>query len=373
MGSSADQDNREQIVLANSPHTDRVLFSCASCGYCAVVETAAGRPEPVDSGAEPQRPTKVKTPGAKTVEEVTAFLDVPAQKLVKTLLYKTPQGIVGALVRGDRTLNEAKLRRLLQVDQLDLLDAEGVRAVSGANVGFSGPLGLEQVRLIADYEIPLLRNFVVGANEDDVHVINVNPGDFPIAKTADIRTAADGDGCPNCEDGFLQRQTGFVVGRAPRGLSGSVSNSGIFLDGETGGESEALWDKSYLDLTAVLLAVVESCGDERGLIWPASVAPYSVHLMAVNPEDKAQLAAVEMLESGFVSLGVEVLYDDRTLRVGARFKDADLVGIPLRVIIGPKRLSEGRVEVSHRGTGEIEVIDIDKVTESVAGRVKQGV
>jgi len=354
----------ELIAVSDSPHADRQFFSCHSCNYKATAEAAHARPIETPTEDVCASYTRVATPGARTVDQVTAFLGVPAQKLVKTLLFKTDQGVIGVLIRGDRTLNESKLRHVMEVSQLDLLDAEGVQKLTGAQAGFSGPIGIRNIQLIADMEVISMKNFVVGANVDDEHFINVNLADFPIAQTADLCDAVDGDSCPHCDSGILRRGSGFAIG-----CTSSVSDllaAGVLIDDENGNQVAVCRGVVYVDMAGILSAVAEMHHDDRGVCWPPALAPYDVHLIAVNPEDDRQGAAVRLLEDRFAERGLDVLYDDRPIRMGVRFYDADLVGLPYRVVIGPKKLAEGLVELGLRATGGVEDVEIDNVVQEVA-------
>lgn len=339
------------------------VLSCNTCDYAAMADVAESRPEGPFAAEDRLDMERVATPGAKTVDEVTAFLGIGAERLIKTLLYRAGEEIIGALVRGDRTVNEDKLRRVAGVAELQLLEAPDVRSLTGAAVGFSGPVGLRGVRLYADNEIPLLRNAVVGGNADDVHLINVNPDDFTITRAADIREVADGDRCPRCADGLLQRRTGWTVGGECRPAAGNSPM--VMFDDEDGTESQGVISSCYLDLTGLLLTIAEIHQDERGLKWPEAVAPYHIQVMAVNPENDEQWTAIENLEHALLSAGVEVFHDDRRGRIGGRFKDADLLGVPLRVIVGPQGLKQGRLDLEQRQDGKITKLEIPRAVEYI--------
>jgi prolyl-tRNA synthetase len=359
----------EIFIPAEKPSRGAAAFSCDNCNYLAAAGTAEGRPTAVSLGEECRSIERIATPGAKTVEEVTAFLGIGAEQLIKTLLYTTGREHIGALVRGDRTVNENKLRRVAGATELRLLNAPEVLALTGAAVGFSGPVGLQDVRLIADREIPLMCNAVVGGNTDDIHLINVNPEDFAISQVANIREVVEGDQCIRCSDGILRRRTGLVVGGII--LPAGNDSPEILFDDEGGGESRASVGSIYVDLTALVLAIAEIHQDDRGLIWPEAVTPFQVQLMAVNPDDDRQRMTVARMETELLMANVEVLYDDRRGRVGGKFKDADLLGVPHRVIIGPQGLKKNTLDWENRQTGKIAKLAIPAAVEYIVEYFQQ--
>ncbi len=357
------------FFIGNNFAGPEVVFCCKNCAYAAIGNAAAGRPT-APSAQEPARDLeRVATPGARTVEEVTAFLDITADRLIKTLLYKSESGVIAALVRGDRQANEEKLCHTAGVGRLELLAAPEVFALSGAPVGFSGPVGLTGVRIIADSEIPLMKNAVVGGNAPDIHLINVNPGAFAVHQVADIRQAQSGDGCPQCARGELAGHPAAFLGEITPILSGDVLP--VLFDNEQGREAPAILGEFHLDLTEVLLLAAAIRRDACGLKWAAELAPYDVFVLAVNLDDPRQRDIVERLEADLLRAGIDVLCDDRLGRVGGRFKDADLLGIPLRITVGPRGLAESTLDFQWRNDGRIEKVGISEAAEIVRQYVRR--
>jgi prolyl-tRNA synthetase len=272
------------------------------------------------------------------------------------------------LVRGDRTVNEQKLRRAVGSSTLRLLEAAEVQALTGAAAGFSGPVGLSKIRIIADREIPVMDNAVVGANADDFHLRNVNPGDFEISQVSDLRRVADGDQCPRCADGILRHRTGYCLGYL-RLLSGEDAPEVVY-DGENGQEVRANIGLLRLDLTALVLTLAAIHQDERGLRWPESIAPYRIHLLAVNPDDQRQTAIIDDLARALQAAKIDVLYDDRGNRIGGKFQDADLLGIPHRITVGPRGLKENLLDWECRRDGKITKLEIPQAATQLINNLQ---
>jgi prolyl-tRNA synthetase len=292
------------------------------------------------------------------VDDVARFLGVPPRKVVKTLIYETGEGLVAALVRGDREINEAKLACHLGVSRLSLAGEEAVRAATRAPVGFAGPVGLEGIRLVADETVLRLTHFVCGANRADAHFADVRwERDAGVPESADLLRVAAGDPCPRC-DGPLGPLRGIAAGQlAQFAVAGSA-----FTDGA--GASHPLLAGSYsLALDSIIAAAIEQSHDPDGILWPRPLAPFEVLLVALSPDDEAVKAAADRLYGDLLERGVDVLYDDRDERPGAKFKDADLLGIPVRLVAGAKSLAAANVEISLRRDREKRSI---AVTEAVA-------
>lgn len=361
-GDIGGSENHEFMVITPGGE-DRVLQD-DKAGYTANAERCAiggEYSEPEISHVPPAQ--IVETPGARTVAEVTRFLKVSAQQLVKTLLVRAGERIVGALVRGDRELNPYKLARILGVEKVTLLEPEEVRRVTGADVGFAGPIGLSNVPLIADQEIRSLSDFVVGANQDDRHYRHVcHTRDFKVDLFADIRLAEDGD--PSPFGGTLREVRGIEVGHIFQlGTKYSAPMNAFFTDAD--GQQKPIVMGCYgLGIGRSLQAIVEVSHDEAGIIWPLSVAPYEVVIIPANQEEEVQAQAGESLYQQLLERNVEVLLDDRDERAGAKFKDADLIGYPLRVVCG-KGLAKGQVEVKWRWESQGKEIPLDRAVETV--------
>jgi prolyl-tRNA synthetase len=347
-GAIGGSKSHEFHVLAESG--EDALVTCGRCGYAANVEQAGISvvPPPVHGG--PLRPLqKVATPGQRSIEEVSAFLGLPPDRFLKTLLHVTDTGeAVAAVVRGDCDLSEAKLLRALGCQWVTMADAETVEQHTGAAVGFAGPIGL-RVRVVADHAVRGLAGAVAGANETDYHLVDLAQArDLPDLQFADLRTAQPGDPCLRCADGIYEGHRGIEVGQVfYLGTKYSRAMGATYLD--AGGQEQVMEMGCYgIGITRTAAAAIEQNHDDNGIIWPLALAPAHVHLVAVNPKDAAQQQAAETLYSTLAAAGVEVLYDDREERPGVKFKDADLIGIPFRVTVGPKALARGAVELKAR-------------------------
>ncbi len=350
--------SHEFHVLAESG--EDALVSCARCGYAANVEQAAipAAPPAAPAGAATAM-QKVATPGQRTIEEVSAFLGLPPDRFIKTLLVVSEKGeTVAALVRGDHSLSEAKLMRALGASVLTMADAATVEKVTGAAVGFAGPVGLK-VRVLADQALRGIAGAVVGANETDQHLVDVaQERDLPDLAFADLRTAQPGDPCPRCPDGVYEGHRGIEVGQVfYLGTKYSKAMGATFLDAN-GGEQVMEMGCYGIGITRTAAAAIEQNHDDNGIIWPLALAPAQVHLIAVNPKEAAQQQAADTLYGELQAAGVEVLYDDRDERPGVKFKDADLIGIPFRVTVGPKALARDAVEFKPRRAEKAEDMPI---------------
>jgi prolyl-tRNA synthetase len=356
-------------VLAESG--EDAIVSCGVCNYAANVEKAQGRPPAAPAGAGGPL-EKVHTPGQRTVEEVASFLGLPRERFVKTLLYATSAGdTVAALVRGDDELSEVKLKNSLGVEWVALADDAAVRQATGAPVGFAGPIGLS-LRLIADSALRGLAGAVAGANEGDHHVVGLDQGrDLPHLEFADLRVARAGDGCPQCE-GTLESHRGIEVGNIfYLGTKYSEPMGATYLDGE--GQERAMVMGCYgIGVTRTAAAAIEQHHDANGILWPVSIAPAHVHLVPVNVKDERLAGVAEKLYAELQAAGLEVLIDDREERPGVKFKDADLIGLPLRITVGAKSLDRGNVEWKPRREAAAVEIPLAEVVARAVEFVARG-
>ena len=345
---------------------EETIISCSSCGYAANVEKAMftdGVKITVDSDQKAMQ--VVDTPGAATIEQVTAFLKVDATRLVKTLIYMADGKPVAALVRGDRDLNETKLKNALKAIDLEMANAVQVEQATKAPVGFAGPVGLTGIPLLVDPLVAKLKNFVVGANQNEKHITNVNMDrDFKATQIVDLSKAHDGDGCPKC-GGKLTAKDGIEVGNTfMLGTKYSDKLGASFLDAE-GKEHPMIMGSYGIGITRTPQAALEKYNDDKGIIWPKSIAPYLVELIAVNQEKPNLVEAAERIYKLLNEAGIEVLYDDRPERAGVKFNDADLIGLPIRVTVGDKSLKEGNVELKSRGSDQVELVAVEAIVEAV--------
>ncbi|MDP6529979.1 MAG: proline--tRNA ligase [Gemmatimonadota bacterium] len=351
----------EFMVLAESGEAT-ILFSEES-GYCASDERA----DRLDPGGESPEGSadlaEVDTPGLKSVDEVAAFLGVEPGRLVKTLVYETEDGPVVALVSGDRDVNEGKLARFLG-KRVELASPEVITRVTKAPVGFAGPVGLSGVRVIADYSVRGIADGVTGANREDAHFTGVNPGrDFDPDDWCDIATARAGDLCPR-GGGPMQAIRGIEVGHIFKlGTKYSGAMGAQFLD-KDGKNRTSVMGCYGIGTTRTVAAAVEQNHDENGIIWPVALAPYEVTVTPVKAAHEESMIAARTIADALPA--DETLLDDRSGRPGAKFKDADLVGSPVRVTIGERNLAEGLVEVRRRRDGQVEKVSVESAPEVVA-------
>ena len=357
--------SHEFMVLAETG--EDAVASCANGDYAANIEKAESPGLPPPDEAEPAECESVATPGMTTVAEVTEFLGVPASRLVKTLIYDTEVGPVAALVRGDREINELKLASVLGVPHLRLAADPMVEELTGADVGFAGPLGLpETVRIVADLSVRDLKNIVCGANKTDTHYVGVNWGrDLELSEWVDILLVAEGDPCPRC-DGVIEIHRGIEVGHIFKlGTKYSESMGCTFLD-DTGSSHPMIMGCYGLGIGRTVAAAIEQNHDKDGIIWPLPLAPYEVMLISLSPKDESVGQAADDLYRTLQDLDIEVFYDDRDERPGVKFKDADLIGIPVRIAVGARSLAEGKIELSLRRDREKHLIAPSEVPAKVA-------
>jgi prolyl-tRNA synthetase len=321
-------------------------------------------PQPAQGSGSVPSIEQVATPGASTVEQVCAFLKVEPSQLIKTLIFSAGEEPLVALVRGDREASMAKVARLAGC-AVEMATPDTIQRVTGAPVGFAGPVGLTGVRIVADPEVAAVQDGVTGANTGDAHYVHVVPGrDFPIPELADLRMVNEGE---EFTDGSVIEIAGGVeVGRLDI-YSDRFCESleALYTDGE--GRRTPLWMTGFeLDLARVAAAAIEQNNDERGILWPASIAPYDVHILALNMKDEAVAEQTSRIESLLEAEGFCVLTDDRMVSPGVKFNDADLLGIPLRVIIGRKSLDEGCVQIARRCAAQEKLsVPVDRVVEEV--------
>ena len=368
-GAIGGNESHEFMVLAASGESEIVY--CPLCDYAANVEKAECSPEAATQDVSESRPlTKVHTPGQRTINDIVDFLGIPKTEQVKTLMYYADGELIAALVRGDRELNEIKLKNILQASEIFMADENMVREICGAGFGSLGPVGMK-IKIYVDLEVAAMKNFACGANEDDYHYTNVNAGrDFTAKAVVDLRNAVAGDKCPGCE-GRLQIMRGIEVGHIFKlGTRYSEAMQASFLDAR-GQEQQFVMGCYGIGISRTMAAAVEQNYDENGIIWPLPIAPYQVIIVPVNFNQAVQKDLAEKIYQELTDLGIEVLLDDRDERAGVKFKDADLIGIPLRITIGPKALQENKVEMKKRWEKESFLVNIDEtlaMVQSIIGK-----
>ena len=364
MGGSGSQE-----FMVKSPIGDDKIALCPKCGYSANAELAPTPKADAYAGLQ-EAMEKVHTPKAGTIEELVGFFSCGPEKFAKTLLYNADGKIVAAMVRGDRELNETKLKNFLKCTSLELAAVEEVMEATGARVGFAGPVGLKADRIVADFEIVGMGNFLVGANETDYHYKNVNYGrDFAAGDVADIRTVVTGDPCPECGTA-VSIENAIEVGHIFKlGTKYSVAMECLYLDADAQ-QKPCIMGSYGIGLNRTMQAIIEQSHDEDGIIWPESVAPYHVIVVPVSAANEAQMALAEEIYGKLKAAGVEALLDDRDERAGVKFKDADLIGIPHRITVG-RRAAEGVVEYKPRKDKQAAELTADEALRVVVEAVRQ--
>ncbi|KPU26541.1 prolyl-tRNA synthetase [Caloranaerobacter sp. TR13] len=364
-GAMGGSDSHEFMAMSDVGESQ--IAYCEKCDYAATDEKAQCIYNlNVDESTE-LKTKKVHTPEIKTIEQLVDFFNVPADKFVKTLIYKIKDEIVAVLVPGNREVNEVKLCNLFGVreHELEMANEEIVKEVTGAEVGFAGPIRIsDKVKLIVDSRVAKMKNFIVGANETDYHIKNVNYGrDFEGQIVEDLLLVEEGDLCPKCGEP-LKIARGIEVGNIFQlGTKYSESLNATFLD-ENGKERHFVMGSYGIGVSRTMAAIIEQNHDEKGIIWPLSVAPYHVIITIVSTKKEEQVNLGEKLYKELMDKGIEVLLDDRNERPGVKFNDADLIGIPIRITVG-RKASENIVEFVLRGTGEKIEISSDEVYERI--------
>ena len=354
--------SHEFMVLAETG--EETIVNCTKCSYAANIEKAEFKrvetAGPVHAGDNLKPLQKVLTPNQRTVDEVTRFLRVSPSDLVKTLVFETDKGSIAALIRGDHEVSEKKLQAVVGTEHLQLAGERVVEEMTHAPKGFAGPVGLS-IPLIADDDIRGMVNFVTGANEKDAHFIQVNMGrDFQISRYADIRRFALGDPCPRC-GGETRTDKGIEVGHTFKlGTKYSQAMQATFTD-ENGNEKKFIMGCYGIGVGRTVAAAIEQSYDPNGIIFPMPIAPFHVLLLPVNIKSDLIRNKAEQLYLDLQKEGVEILYDDREETPGVKFKDADLIGIPLRITLGEKNLKNGQVEIKIRKTGEVTLVKEEEV------------
>ena len=362
-GAIGGKDSQEFIFLTPSGE-DQILL-CPGCGYAANQEKAEFQLPPAVA-AEPQPVGRVHTPGTKTIAELATFLSIEPRQTCKAVFYRADGQPILVAIRGDLDVNEVKLKNLLKVTDLDPLDDAAVRS-AGLVAGYASAVGLKGVRVVADVSAVEAVNLVAGANEPDHHLLNTNHGrDWTADVVGSFALAREGDLCAVCQSPFETRR-GIEMGHVFKlGTVYSESMGVNYLD-ESGERRPAVMGCYGIGVERMLAAVIEANHDDNGIIWPTEVAPYDVHIVALNLDQPEVQEAVNSLENACTAAGFTTLIDDRADAAGVKFKDADLIGLPIRVTISPRALAKGGLEVRDRRTGEVEVLDQD----AAIGRIRE--
>jgi len=365
-------ESAEFMVLSESGEDTIVL--CRECSYrstlakasCVLSDKAMGDGKGYACNNErTKRDTpkskEVNTPGICTIDKVSDFLGCMPSHMIKTLIYIADKWPIAVLVRGDHDVNETKLSAVTGAKELALADEETVMRITKAPVGFSGPCALKGIDIVVDNAVKYMEDAVTGANKKDTHLINVVPGrDFVVGKTCDIRFAVEGDNCPQC-NGFVSLKKAIEIGHVFKlGTKYSDSMKAGFLDC-AGVEKPLIMGCYGIGINRIIAAAIEQNNDKDGIIWPVAIAPYKVILLSLNRNDKNVCEVSENIYNALQENGIDVIYDDRDISPGIKFKDADLIGIPFQVIVGSKGLAHSKAEIKIRKTGKRLEIGLDDI------------
>tara|TARA_B100001964_G_scaffold120333_1_gene133662 strand:- start:1115 stop:2818 length:1704 start_codon:yes stop_codon:yes gene_type:complete len=343
-------DVSHEFMVPNENGED-VIAKCRSCDYRANREKA--EPSPIESdGDDPDKLKEVSTPNKITIKDVSDFLGIESNKMVKTLIYSYNDKITAVLVRGDHDVNEAKLAKVLSCDEATLADENTVVGLTNAPVGFAGPIGLK-AQIIADQAVTVMENCVVGGNKADTHITNVNPDrDFKIDRSADIRFITENDRCPRCNN-EVDVSNGIELGHVFKlGTRYSDSLGAKFLD-KNGKECSIVMGSYGIGVNRILAATIEKSYDSNGIIWPLPLAPYEVLVVPINIKDETIMGTATKVYDELCDAGIDTLIDDRDQRPGFKFKDADLIGIPIRITVGKSFKESGELEIKLRSRDEV--------------------
>jgi prolyl-tRNA synthetase len=360
-GSIGGSFSHEFMVLADTGEDTLVI--CSSCDYAANSEKAVVAAPVVDESPM-QDLEKIETPGKRKVNAVCEYMNIKPSELVKTMVYKVDGEAVAVLVRGDREVQEVKLKNLLGVADVDLADDKEVYDITGVPTGYLGPVGIK-VKLLVDQEVAAMKNFVVGANEKNFHLKNVNIGrDFEAVEIADLRQISSEDPCPLC-GAALTLKEGIEVGHVFKlGTGYSKSMNAVFQDAN--GQDQHMVMGCYgIGVSRIVAAAIEQNHDENGMIFPMALAPVQVILLNLDLKDQQITEMAESLYSELQAMGVDVLLDDRDERPGFKFKDADLLGIPIRITVGKRLTKDGVLELRLRKDGRTEELPSERIIERV--------
>jgi prolyl-tRNA synthetase len=362
-GAIGGKGTHEFMVLA-SIGEDTIAY-CTSCNYAANIEMA----EVVKStDAATSKEIKlekelINTGDNKSAQQVAEFLKVNSSDVLKTMIYHVDNQVVAILIRGDDEVNEAKVKNFLNGQVVELVSADQVKELTGTAIGSVGPIGL-RLKVIADEGVRGAQNVVIGANQENYHYIHVSEGvDFEVSEFADLRNIKEGDACPRC-GGKIDFTRGTEVGHVFKlGTKYSSQFGARYLD-EQGREQDMVMGCYGIGVSRTVAAAIEQNHDENGIIWPVPLAPFDVHIIPVNTKEESQVEIAESLYRQLQEAGLDPLMDDRAERAGVKFKDSDVIGIPLRIVIGSKA-AEGIVELKVRKTGESKEVAVSDIVNEV--------
>lgn len=356
-GAIGGNGSHEFMVLADTGEAE--IAYCTECDYAADIEKA--ELNVVEAPAEEEQALEmVETPNCKTIADVCAFLNAPVDKSMKAVAFSSEKGLILCFVRGDHEVNEIKVANTVGVNEVEMAE-ESLLVEAGTVGGYMGPVGLdpEKVTIVIDQSVMKMHNICCGANKEGYHYVNANPGrDFKPTFVADIRLAQVGDPCPHC-GAKMEKARGIEAGQVFKLFTKySKAMNATFLD-ENGKEQPMYMGCYGIGVGRTMAACVEQSFDKDGIIWPVSIAPYEVLVVPVNAKDKESWDKAFEIYEALKKVGVEAVIDDRNERPGVKFKDADLIGYPVRVVVGPKTIKEGNLEVKVRKTGEVSMLPMD--------------
>jgi prolyl-tRNA synthetase len=355
-----------EFMIKSEIGEDEIAF-CSACDYAANIEKAPATPETFIK-EEPRQLSKVETPNVRTVEELVNFFNTTSKSFAKTLIYRADDKLVAVMVRGDREANEIKVRNAVGgAVEFEMADAEAVFKATKAAVGFAGPIGIKVDYLFIDHEVANTNNIIVGANDTGYHYENANYGRDFEGRVGDFRKAVEGDLCPKCGKAITIAR-GIEVGHIFKlGTKYSEAMGATFID--ENGESKPLIMGCYgIGINRTMAAIIEQNNDDNGIIWPLAVAPFKVVVIPVVAKDEEQMRIANDLYDNLRSVGIEVMLDDRDERAGVKFKDADLIGIPMRITVG-KKVTEGLVEFKQRNESNTELVPISDIIDRLKNQL----
>ncbi|MDR1485536.1 MAG: proline--tRNA ligase [Planctomycetaceae bacterium] len=367
-------DSSHEFMMLSLNGEDKVVH-CDQCGYAANMEKAEIGSQSCDyaqKNVQLKEIAEIDTPGAHTVDQVCTFLKVPPSKLIKTLIYVADGNPVAVLVRGDHEANEYKIRRQLDVEKLELASPEIIERVTGAPVGFAGPIRMiEKIPIHADSCVMEIYNAVVGANRSDKHLVNVNTmRDFMPERIGDFRNAVAGDACPRCS-AVLAVRSAIEVGHVFKlGTKYAGLLNAKFLDADET-QKTIIMGCYGIGINRIIAGVVESSHDDAGIIWPINIAPFEVVICPMKVAEEATMQLTKKLHDELWECGVDCIVDDRDQRAGVKFKDADLIGFPLRIVIGEKGLADGKIEIKWRWNKETTMLPVENAAEQINALIKK--
>lgn len=332
-----------------------IVVTCDNCGFSTNIEICDVKSECEKSNEETKEKELLYTPNCGTINDLYEKFGIDSKKTCKTMIYKVDDKFYAFMVRGDREVNEYKISRLLNAVSVEMATAEEDEKITGANVGFAGPIDLG-IPVIIDNEVLCMKNFLVGANKSDYHYINTNLNDFKYEQVADIRNVCEDDNCPECGHD-LSFKHGIEVGNTFKLGTKYSESMGLYFADENNKLKPVLMGCYGIGVARIMAAVVEQNHDEDGIIFPEIIAPYNLAIVVVNSKDETQMRVANELYEKYKKDGIEVILDDRDVRAGVKFKDMDLIGIPKRIVVG-KKASDGIVELKYRNSSDVEEINI---------------